>query len=42
VALASLLLTDGAGPLYHRRSPVDLGAAVRAAVYQLDPCPAVG
>jgi hypothetical protein len=31
VALVRLLLTDGTGPLYSRRSREDLGAAVRRA-----------
>ena len=37
VAAASTLLTDAAGPLYNRRSPVSLGAAMRTATGQLDP-----
>jgi hypothetical protein len=37
VAVANSLLRDGTGPLYNRRSPVDLGAAVRAATRQMDP-----
>ena len=36
-AMASLLITDGRGPVYNRRSPRDLGAAVRDAVRFLDP-----
>jgi hypothetical protein len=36
-AMASVLLSDGAGPLHSRRSPVDLGAAVREATRQMDP-----
>ncbi len=37
VAAAGTLLTDAAGPLYNRRSPISLGAAVRTATGQLDP-----
>jgi hypothetical protein len=37
VAMTSLLLSDGAGPLYNRQSPVDLLTAVRQATAQLDP-----
>jgi hypothetical protein len=37
VALASRLLTDGTGPVYSRRSRVNLAAAVRDAVRWLDP-----
>jgi hypothetical protein len=37
VAMACVLLTDATGPVYNRRSPVTLGAAVAAAVTQLDP-----
>jgi hypothetical protein len=37
VALATLLLTDGTGPVYQRASPVDLPAALQAAVRHLDP-----
>jgi hypothetical protein len=37
VALANLLLTDGTSPVYQRHSPVDLPAALRAAVRHLDP-----
>jgi hypothetical protein len=36
-AMASVLLTDATGPVYNRRSPVTLAAAVAAAVTQLDP-----
>jgi hypothetical protein len=36
-AMASSLLSDGTGPLYNRRSPVDVGTAVRAATRQMDP-----
>jgi hypothetical protein len=41
VAMASSLLRDGTGPLYNRRSLLDLGTAVRAATRQMDPlaCP---
>ncbi|HXZ66536.1 MAG TPA: hypothetical protein VEH05_17490 [Streptosporangiaceae bacterium] len=35
-AMASWLLRDGTGPLYNRRSPVDLGAAVREATRQME------
>jgi hypothetical protein len=35
-AMASSLLSDGTGPLYNRRSLVDLGAVVRAATQQMD------
>ena len=38
VAIASLLLTDGSGPLYHERSQLDLAAAVRNAIRYLGPC----
>jgi hypothetical protein len=37
VAVARLLLTDGAGPLYNPSSPDDLRARVLAAVDQLEP-----
>ena len=37
VAMASRLLSDGAGPLYNRRSPTHLAAAVRDVTAQLDP-----
>jgi hypothetical protein len=37
VALASALLSDGSGPLYHRANPDDLRARVREAVTALDP-----
>jgi hypothetical protein len=36
-AMASSLLRDGTGPLYNRRSIVDLGAMVRAATRQMNP-----
>jgi hypothetical protein len=36
-AMASVLLSDGTGPLHNRRSPLDLGAEVRQATRQLDP-----
>ena len=36
-AMASLLLSDGTGPLHNHRSPLDLGAAVREATRQMDP-----
>jgi hypothetical protein len=34
-AMASVLLSDGTGPLHSRRSPLDLGAAVREATRQM-------
>jgi hypothetical protein len=37
VAMASVLLTDGTGPVYSRSSPVTLAAALDAAIVQLDP-----
>jgi hypothetical protein len=37
VALASALLRDGRGPLYHRANPEDARARVRDAVNALDP-----
>jgi hypothetical protein len=37
VAMARMLLSDGAGPLYSRRCPVDLVDAVRAVTAELDP-----
>jgi hypothetical protein len=37
VATASLLLTDGTGPLYNGHSPASLGDVIRAAVRYLDP-----
>jgi hypothetical protein len=37
VALASVLLSDGSGPLYHRANPDDVRARVREAVNALDP-----
>jgi hypothetical protein len=37
VALANLLLTDGTSPVYQRNSPVDLSAALQAAVRHLNP-----
>jgi hypothetical protein len=36
VAMASLLLTDGNGPLHNHRSPVNLSAAVQEAARHLD------
>jgi hypothetical protein len=41
VAMASTLLTDGAGPLYNRNSPVSLSVAVREAIRHLDPTTAL-
>jgi hypothetical protein len=35
--MASVLLSDGTGPLHNHRSPLDLGAAVREATRQMDP-----
>ncbi|HXQ44022.1 MAG TPA: hypothetical protein VN816_05255 [Acidimicrobiales bacterium] len=37
VAMASLLLSDGAGPLYNRQSSADLVTAVDDVTVQLDP-----
>jgi hypothetical protein len=37
VAMARLLLSDGTGPLYNRKSPVDLSAALREVTARLDP-----
>lgn len=37
VAVANLLLVNAAGPVYNRRSPVDLRAAVGDAVVLMDP-----
>jgi len=37
VAIASALLTDGTGPLYHAHSTQPLRAAVRDAIRELDP-----
>ena len=37
VAMARVLLTDAASPVYSRRAPVPLTAAVEAAAAQLDP-----
>ncbi len=37
VAMASRLLCDAAGPVYSRRSPVDLRAALVDATHQMDP-----
>ncbi len=37
VAMASSLLADATGPVYNRRSPVELRDVVRAAVTHLDP-----
>jgi hypothetical protein len=34
-AMASVLLSDGIGPLHNRRSPLDLGAEVRQATTQM-------
>jgi hypothetical protein len=36
-AMASVLLSDGTGPLHNRRSPLDLAAEVRQATSQMDP-----
>ena len=37
VAMASQLLSDGAGPLYNRRRSADLDSALRSVLSQLDP-----
>jgi hypothetical protein len=37
VAMATVLLTDAGSPLYNRRSPVPLAAALAAVTEQLDP-----
>ena len=37
VALASALLSDGSGPMYHRGNADDVRARVREAVNALDP-----
>ena len=37
VAMANVLLRDGAGPLYNRRSPSDLFTRLRETTRQLDP-----
>jgi hypothetical protein len=37
VATVSLLLSDGTGPFYNRRSPSDLVSAIREATLRLDP-----
>lgn len=37
VAMATVLLTDAGSPVYSRRSPVSLDAALDAAIAQLDP-----
>jgi hypothetical protein len=37
VAMAGVLLTDALGPVYRRRSPVTMAAALEAAITQLDP-----
>jgi hypothetical protein len=41
VAIASILLADGAGPLYNRHSRVDLEVAVQEAIKHLDPTTAL-
>jgi hypothetical protein len=41
VAIASTLLSDGAGPLYNRDAGVDLRTAVQAAIQHLDPSTAL-
>jgi hypothetical protein len=35
--MASVLLSDGTGPLHSQRSPLDLAAEVRRATRQMDP-----
>jgi hypothetical protein len=37
VAMANRLLTDATGPVYSRKSPVDLRVALRDAIRQMDP-----
>jgi hypothetical protein len=37
VAMATVLLTDATGPVYNRHSRETLGAALQAAIVQLDP-----
>jgi hypothetical protein len=37
LAIASVLLTDGTGPLYNAKSTSDLASTVRDAIYFLDP-----
>ena len=37
VAMASSLLSDGAGPIYNRACPVDLGSAIGEVIARLDP-----
>jgi len=37
VAMSSVLITDGTGPLYNQRSPIDLHLALMDARRQLDP-----
>ena len=37
VAMASVLLTDGTGPVYRRGADVSLDEAIQAAITQLDP-----
>jgi hypothetical protein len=37
VAMAGVLLTDALGPVYSRRSPVTMAAALESAITQLDP-----
>jgi hypothetical protein len=41
VAMARHLLTDATGPVYSRRSPVELRSALRATIQQLDPSAAL-
>jgi hypothetical protein len=42
IALASVLLTDGAGPVHDVRCQLDLRAMVRTAIRYLDPANEVG
>jgi hypothetical protein len=37
VAMASVLLSDGAGPIYNRLCSLDLGSALREVIARLDP-----
>jgi hypothetical protein len=35
--MASVLLSDGAGPIYNRLCSLDLGSALREVIARLDP-----
>jgi hypothetical protein len=37
VAMARSLLSDGAGPIYNRACPIDLGSAIAEVIARLDP-----